>query len=245
MVRGPIDEFCESLRAELHAQRLRATGELDLLKALVEELGHAKEADLVERWAKTRGVAAPQRRVAATPSVVGRLVAAARQLQQPEELRPLPSPRAPEPATREVEAGPRPPALAARHAREIAGSEAPVPTDAAWPALARSLAQAPLVVVGGASDAKRRSLPESLRSQVEWVDTSREGSHAIGNLAQRIRQRRVGALIILDGLVGHKHSEPLVSAARGAKVPTAYANKGGSAALTRALTQLEKMLGPH
>src|SRR5690606_39524209 len=64
--------------------------------------------------------------------------------------------------------------------------------------------------------------------------------YAIGNLAQRIRQRRVSALIVLDAAVGHKHSDPLVSAAREVRIPTTYAHKGGVAALARAFTQDRK-----
>ncbi len=101
----------------------------------------------------------------------------------------------------------------------------------------------PIVVVGGSRGDKVAWLPPALRAAVEWIETTRQGTHAIGNLAQRIRQHRVLALIVLDGVVGHKHSEPLVAAAREVKIPTAYANKGGTGALARAFTQLEKMVG--
>jgi hypothetical protein len=46
----------------------------------------------------------------------------------------------------------------------------------------------------------------------------------------------------LEGLVQHRHSDPLVSTARSAKVPHAYGGKGGRAALTQAVDELERML---
>lgn len=102
----------------------------------------------------------------------------------------------------------------------------------------------PLVIVGGLAKLEKLQLfPEDLRACVEWIETTRQGTHAIGNLANRIRHHRVSALILLDGLVGHRHTDPLVSAARDAGIVAVYAGKGGQAALSRALGQVEKMLG--
>ena len=100
----------------------------------------------------------------------------------------------------------------------------------------------PIVVVGGV--ARRATwLPHELEERIEWIDTTRQGTVAIGNLTQRIRSGRVGALVLLEGLVGHRHSEPLVSAAREAGLPLAYAGKGGRAALDRALGDVLSRLG--
>jgi hypothetical protein len=99
-----------------------------------------------------------------------------------------------------------------------------------------------LVVVGGVARMERVSFaPREVRDTIEWIDTTRHGTHAIGNLAQRIRARRVGALVMMEGLVGHRHSEPVVGAARVASVPVAYAGKGGRNSLARAfLTLIER-----
>jgi len=91
----------------------------------------------------------------------------------------------------------------------------------------------PIVVVGGTG--QRSRLDPELERRLEWIDTTRQGTIAIGNLTQRIRSGRVAALVLLEGLVGHRHSEPLVGAAREAGIPLAYAGKGGRAALDRAL----------
>jgi hypothetical protein len=98
------------------------------------------------------------------------------------------------------------------------------------------------VVVGGPGR-QTKSVPTDLESQLEWIDTTRQGTVAIGNLTQRIRGGRVAALVLLEGLVGHRHSEPLVGAAREAGIPLAYAGKGGRTALERALGDVVARLG--
>ena len=88
---------------------------------------------------------------------------------------------------------------------------------------------------------KAGSLPDELGMEAEWIDTERDGVHAVGNLPQRIRQGRVGGVVILDRIVSHKHTDPVVSAAREARVPVAFAGQGGKASLARALAQIEVM----
>jgi hypothetical protein len=42
-------------------------------------------------------------------------------------------------------------------------------------------------------------------------------------------------------VVSHKHTEPVLAAAREAKVPVAFAGQGGKASLLRALAQIDEM----
>jgi hypothetical protein len=49
-------------------------------------------------------------------------------------------------------------------------------------------------------------------------------------------------VIILDKAVQHQHTDPVVSAARNASIPIAFAGKGGQSSLQRALEQIEKAL---
>ena len=100
----------------------------------------------------------------------------------------------------------------------------------------------PIVVVGGVGR-KATSHPHEVEERLEWIDTTRQGTVANGNLTRRIRSGRVAALVLLAGLVGHRHSEPLVSAAREAGIPWAFAGKGGRAALDRALGDVLGRLG--
>ncbi|MGC4063624.1 MAG: hypothetical protein QM784_03045 [Polyangiaceae bacterium] len=115
--------------------------------------------------------------------------------------------------------------------------------NANWPLLRTTMANRPLVIVGGSPHLERlASLALGSEGQVEWVDTTRQGTHAIGNLERRIKDKRIGALLILEGLVQHRHSDPLVSTARGAHVPHAYGGKGGRSTIAHALDELELML---
>ncbi|MEO6601712.1 MAG: hypothetical protein ABIQ16_17680 [Polyangiaceae bacterium] len=99
-----------------------------------------------------------------------------------------------------------------------------------------------LVIIGALSGREKSgSLPVELDADVEWIDTERDGVHAVGNLPQRIRQGRVGGVVILDRIVSHKHTEPVVAAARDARVPVAFAGQGGKAQMARALAQIEEM----
>lgn len=98
-------------------------------------------------------------------------------------------------------------------------------------------------MVGGVSRLERTDgFSERVLRALEWVDTTRQGVHAIGNLERRIRDHRVAGLVLLEGVMAHKHSEPLVAAARHVGLPLAYAAKGGKAALRRAFAELDAAL---
>lgn len=242
---GPIDDFCESLRSELHARRAKSHAELERIHELVRDLAAAREAALVSAFVTPLELKVPAYTGAPAAALHARLVAAVEALSEARL-----SPRAQANAASAETAPPRP-IIRGISANDPAKTEQTSPPQApasevpaqGWPTLQNAANAGPIVIVGGARSDKLAWLPASLKGAVEWIETTRQGTHAIGNLAQRIRQRRVCALIVLDGLVGHKHSEPLVAAAREVKIPTAYANKGGTGALARAFTQLEKMVG--
>lgn len=123
-------------------------------------------------------------------------------------------------------------------ARPAKVSEAPEPPPS--PAPKPRAPQGKVVIIGALSGReKSTTLPHDL--DAEWIDTERDGVHAVGNLPQRIRQGRVEGVVILDRIVSHKHTEPVVAAAREARVPVVFAGQGGKASLARALEQLELM----
>lgn len=102
---------------------------------------------------------------------------------------------------------------------------------------------AKIVVIGALSGRdKTQAVPEPFGDSIEWVDTERQGSHAIGNLPQRLRQRRVDGVIILERAVKHRHTEPVMAAAREARVPIAFAGQGGRASLLRAFAEIDRAL---
>jgi hypothetical protein len=236
-VASPIDDFCEQLRSELHAKKLKSQGDLDLVKQLVSELELARQAQLVASFGEQKGLRAPAYKGASSAEIGRKLLAAVLAIAEVQKAEPAAArPGKAEEILRPLEA----PVRELTHSLPDGRPEDRTP----WPRLLKCGQDAPIVVVGGSP--RPEKLDETLGAlsgRVEWIETSRHGTHAIGNLAQRIRQRRVSALIVLDAVVGHKHSDPLVSAAREVRIPTTYAHKGGVAALARAFTQLEKMVG--
>lgn len=109
------------------------------------------------------------------------------------------------------------------------------------PKLVEAADQGKIVVVGAFSG-RTKELPPPLESVTEWIDTARDGVHAIGNLPQRIRRGGIVALIICEQAISHQHSEPLVQAARTHTVPIGFAGKGGSGGISRALEAVEAQL---
>jgi hypothetical protein len=112
-----------------------------------------------------------------------------------------------------------------------------------FPLLTAAANDKKLVVIGALSGRdKSPALPSELAHAVEWIDTEREGAHAIGNLPQRVRQGRVAALVILHRAVGHRHTDAVTVAARERDVPLAFAGQGGKVSLLRAFAQIEVVL---
>ena len=218
---SPIDDLLESLRAALAARRRDGAVRIDRVEAALASYRHAIEQQIASEFAAEHRLKPP-------PKVGVSVARAAEELRDavlalPELGRLFsPAPAAPEAPSS------RPPSVAE------------APSD--FPHLRAALASQKLVVIGALSRDRSESAPEGFGEHIEWIDTERDGVHALGNLPQRIRQGRVAGVVILDRAVKHKHSEPALAAARDAKVPTAFAGQGGRASLERALTQLEGML---
>lgn len=224
---SPIDELLDSLRAALAARRRDGAARIERVEAALARYRQAIEQQIAHEFAAEHRF---KSRPLAGPSVE----------QAAEQLRD---------AVLELPELSRLLARAAESELLVAESGTPATQKAvkaepggAWPRLRAALVSQKLVVVGALSRDRSESAPESIAEHIEWIDTERDGVHALGNLPQRIRQGRVAGLIILDRAVKHKHSEPALSAAREARVPAAFAGQGGRASLERALSQLETML---
>ncbi|HVY30080.1 MAG TPA: hypothetical protein VHB79_26165 [Polyangiaceae bacterium] len=235
---SPIDELLEGLRAALAARRRDGAARIDRVEAALGSYRRAVEQQVAVEFAAEHKLKVPAK--------VGPTVARAA-----EELRDaiLDLPDLGRLLTRSVPEvdmdgvdGSGPMTLKAPLSkRPPLGDLAPPPTG--WPKLREALTVQKLVVIGALSRDRSESVPDGFGEHVEWIDTERDGVHALGNLPQRIRQGRVAGVIILDRAVKHKHSEPALAAARDAHVPTAFAGQGGRVSLERALTQIETMLG--
>jgi hypothetical protein len=239
---SPIDELLENLRAALAARRRDGAARIARVEAALGSYRRAVEQQIANEFAAEHRLKTPQKvgvsavraaeelrdALLELPDLArllsgegGALEASSREASSPLILRASPS---------------------GKPGSVVAPASAAEALASSWPHLRAALASQRLVVIGALSRDRSESAPEGLGEHIEWIDTERDGVHALGNLPQRIRQGRVAAVIILDRAVKHKHSEPALAAARDAHVPTAFAGQGGRASLERALTQLEGML---
>lgn len=220
-----LDELLDPLRAEFHARRRNRLARVMPIEQALQVYVRALELEAARELAATHGLKQPARAM--------RTSDAARALLNAVQALP------------DLNADLSPSVATPEKAVEIAVAPAPPSTAAvAYPFLTQALLQHPLVIVGGASPQGRsRILPKPLLAQLEWVDTRHQGTRAIGNLEKRIRERRVVGLVLVEGQVQHKHTDPLLSAARAARVPCAYAGKGGALSVQLAIDEIEKALG--
>ncbi len=110
-----------------------------------------------------------------------------------------------------------------------------------FPQLLAALSSGRLVIIG-AFAGRQKELPAPLPEFTDWIDTARDGVHAIGNLPQRIRRGGVAAVIVCEQGIGHQHSDPVLAACRTHSVPLAFGGKGGTLGLSKALEALERSL---
>jgi hypothetical protein len=97
-----------------------------------------------------------------------------------------------------------------------------------------------VVVLGGVAKGEKLSRIEVMRGMdIEWTSADKAGKNAIRNLEGRILDGRVAGIVVLDGFISHTQSEPVVRAARQTGTPLAYADKGGIAAIEKAVTEIE------
>jgi hypothetical protein len=99
-----------------------------------------------------------------------------------------------------------------------------------------------VIVGGGVRNEKLERVRRKTGIQIEWVPVEHGGTHAVDVLERRIRDGRLCGLIVLQDLMGHKHYEPLVQAARMKGLPCVYGGKAGKASLDKALRELEAAL---
>jgi len=216
MVPPAFDDVVESVRAALNAKRSEIADRIATLEGALRGYERALEFEIAESFATEHQLKRParQERAAEAALKLSRAVANLPELVARSQAQDKASEPEPEPIS-EKESSPAP------KSRTLAGK---------------------LVIIGAlAGREKSGALPAELAADAEWIDTERDGVHAVGNLPQRIRQGRVGGVVILDRIVSHKHTEPVVAAAREAHVPVAFAGQGGKASLARALAQLEEM----
>lgn len=226
---SPIDAVLEAARAALHARRAVLVERVERIARALEAYERAVEFQIARGFAIEHSFSRPPAS-ALTPERAAELLEAA--VQALPELKEHAQSAPPPPSSSNTTL---PPTLSLRTSEPLPGYRFPLLTGASR--------NAKIVVIGAlAGRDKSIGLPKELNDQVEWIDTERDGIHAVGNLPQRVRQGRVAGIVILDRVVQHKHTEPVLAAARDTGVPVAFAGQGGKASFARALEQLETAL---
>ncbi|MGC4093449.1 MAG: hypothetical protein QM756_37245 [Polyangiaceae bacterium] len=226
---SPLDELLESVSSAARARCANLVERVRRIELALESYRRAVEGQLAREFAREHSLKLP-----AAPALSPERAAELLKLL----VDALPEQRAP---GADVDVAPA--TLSGTVLGDLTLVEAQTAPLSSHPGLLAATKQAKIVVIGALSGRERGSaLPAEFSESVEWIDTERDGAHAIGNLPQRVRQRRVAAVIILDRAVQHKHTEPVVAQAREHGVPVAFAGQGGKASLQRALAQIELAL---
>jgi hypothetical protein len=108
------------------------------------------------------------------------------------------------------------------------------PIDPAWSLWPRVRGRSVVMVGGDPREPNRQRLEKlfELRS-LEWPDVA--GPRKLGAVVARIRGGTVDIVVVLKGLVDHKQSEPIIAAAKDAKVAWALAESYGAASIKAGL----------
>lgn len=115
-----------------------------------------------------------------------------------------------------------------------------------WPALPnlrKMLAKQTLVIAGGLVVNEKLDLCQTrFGIKAVWHEID-DSMPATETLCQRIRSGSVGAVILLEGLIGHKQSNKVVDACRANQTPYMMGDRGGTASIEAALHTLDSKLG--
>ena len=120
--------------------------------------------------------------------------------------------------------------------------EAPVSHQ--WPDLPRlHKLSKPILLAGGMIiPEKLVSIKERWGLDLEWHEIDHDNPRASQNLVTRIRTGKVGAIIILEGVMRHSTFRPVTEVCNLNKVPYAMGDKAGIASLQGAFAELERKL---
>jgi hypothetical protein len=267
-----LDDVLEAVRADLEARRVAALARATEIKDAALAYAEAVEREALAEFATKVGVAidAPGA-VSVTAHEVARalekMVARLPELRKSPEAPPKPVPeakgrpqeRAPAGSKAVGQQNERTGALSAKLAvpaalrdkvtsssgktpsRDEASARDAPPGD--YPRLRAASERGRIVIVGGlAKHEALGRLKARLGFEPEWIETDKAGQNGIRKLEGRILDGRVAAVVVLDGLIGHSHFEPLARATRQTGTLLVYGDRAGRASLEKALAAAEGQL---
>ena len=113
-----------------------------------------------------------------------------------------------------------------------------------WPELPRLRGLTkPILLAGGILiPEKLKSVQERFGLDMEWHEIDHDNPRASQNLVSRIRNGKVGAIILLEGVMRHSTYKPVTEACKNHKVVYAMGDKAGLSSLQTAFDELERKL---
>src|SRR5574338_98178 len=100
-----------------------------------------------------------------------------------------------------------------------------------------------IVLVGGLVKREKLTLiEERFGLEVEWFDIADDNPKRTDTIVRRIGAGNIGAVILLEGLIGHKVSKRVVAACQSNNVPCVRADRGGSGSIEVALLELDRKI---
>lgn len=231
---SPLDVLLERMQADVHTRKRDLLGRIAPIEDALKGYRLALESALARQLAGSHSFPKPAGAILSPEDAAARLFELVRSLPELGTVEGRTRAEAPEKRKSATLNGPASPAYVPP---ESTTQHPAYP----YPKLVASSQDRRLALVGALAG-RRKKFPAPFDEIVEWIDTGQGGGHAIGNLATRIRQGRVSGLILCDQAISHKHSEPIVAAARATHVPVAFAGKGGAQSILRAFQSIEDQL---
>jgi|HubBroStandDraft_2_1064218.scaffolds.fasta_scaffold496595_2 hypothetical protein len=109
--------------------------------------------------------------------------------------------------------------------------------------LTLQMGQRALVITGGLrKESKLKLIEQRFGVQVDWHEIDSDSSRAVDAIVNRLRSGRVGAVVLLNGLMAHKVANRITQACNQYGVPFATADRGGTGCIERAFGELERRL---
>ena len=109
--------------------------------------------------------------------------------------------------------------------------------------LTMQMGQRALVIAGGLrKEAKLQAIQQRFGVTIEWHEIDSDAQRDVEAIVNRLRSGRVGAVVILNGLMAHKVWGKIVAACAQYNVPYVTAATGGTGAIEQAFNDLERRL---
>lgn len=132
------------------------------------------------------------------------------------------------------------PKVEPKQAPRLVVVEPPKERKTVYPKLQQIFADGSIVMVGGFTvPGKLESITEAYGLVLDWAVFEKGSPRIVDSISTRIKQGRVGAVVILEGFMTHKDYRKISMACKKHGVPYAMGGKGGHGELRFALDALE------